>query len=100
MARKVEILGSFSYVPLEETLEIVPRKKQLFIGIPRESTYQENRVALTPDAVSVLINNGHKVVVEHDAGKHASFSDQDFSEAGAVIVYDKESVYKADLIVK
>lgn len=90
----------FSYVPLEETLEIIPRKKKVFIGIPKETAFQENRVPLTPEAVAVLIHNGNRVVVEHDAGAHSFYTDNDYSEAGATIAYDKEAVFKADIIIK
>lgn len=100
MTKRPYISPSFSYVPLEETLEIIPKPKQLFIGIPKETSYQENRVALTPEAVSVLVNRGNDVVVEHDAGEGSSYSDSDYSEAGARIVYDKEELYKATTIIK
>ena len=100
MSSKVKISSSFSYIPLEETIEIIPRRKQLFIGIPKEDTFSENRIPLTPEAVSVLIQNGHEVVVEHRAGEHAFYKDNDFSEAGAKIVYDKAEVFRADIIIK
>jgi alanine dehydrogenase len=100
MSKRPYISPSFSYAPLEETLEILPRKKQLFIGIPRETSFQENRVALTPEAVSVLVNNGHDVVVEHAAGEGSFYFDTDYSEAGARIVYEKSEVYKATMIIK
>ncbi len=100
MSKKPFISPSFSYMPLEETLEIMPKKSQLFIGIPKETSFQENRVALTPEAVSVLINNGHEIVVEHDAGVGSFYQDTDYSEAGARIVYDKSEVYKATTIIK
>jgi alanine dehydrogenase len=100
MTKKPYISPSFSYVPLEETLEIIPRKKQLFIGIPKETSFQENRVPLTPDAVAVLVNDGHDVVVEHGAGEGSFYFDNDYSEAGARIVYDKPDVYKATTIIK
>ena len=99
-AKKPYISPSFSYIPLEETLEILPKKKRLFIGIPRETSFQENRVALTPEAVSVLVNNGHEVVVEHNAGEGSFYFDTDYSEAGARIVYDKQELYKATAIIK
>ena len=99
-AKKPYISPSFSYVPLEETLEIMPRKKQLFIGIPKETSFQENRVALTPEAVSVLVNNGHEVVVEHNAGEGSFYFDVDYSHAGARIVYEKEELFKATAIIK
>lgn len=100
MATKPFISPSFSYIPLEETLEIIPKPRKLSIGIPKEELYQENRIALTPDAVSVLMQNDHQVVVEHDAGMGSHYSDQHFSEAGAQIVYDKESVYKSQVLIK
>jgi alanine dehydrogenase len=100
MSKKPYISPSFSYVPLEETLEIAPRKKQLFIGIPKETAFQENRVPLTPDAVSVLVNDGHDVAVEHSAGDGSFYFDNDYAEAGARIVYDKRELYKATTIIK
>lgn len=94
------VAPSFSYIPLEETLEIIPKKKKLFIGIPKETSFDENRVALTPEAVAVLVNNGHEVVVESNAGEGAFYFDSDYSEAGARIAYDKSEVYKAANIIK
>ena len=94
------ISTSFSYETLEETLDIKPQGAQLHIGIPRETAFQENRIALTPDAVGVLISNGHNVVIEHNAGDAAHFRDKDYSEAGAKIVYDKAEVFKAPILVK
>ena len=79
---------------------ITPKKKQLFIGIPKETSFQENRVALTPDGVNVLVNLGHDVVVEHGAGEGSYYFDNDYSEAGARIVYDKAELYKATTIIK
>ena len=100
MSKRPYISPSFSYVPLEETLEILPKKKKLFIGIPKETSFQENRIALTPEAVSVLVNNGHQVAVEHCAGEGSFYFDSDYSEAGARIVYDKQELYKATMIIK
>ncbi len=102
MAQKPQpsLLGSFSYLPLEETLDILPKKQRLFIGIPREYLFQENRIALTPESVAVLVNNGHEVVVEHKAGEGSSYFDTDYSEAGARIAYDRTEVYSAEILVK
>jgi len=50
--------------PQEAMMETRSRKNSLFIGIPKESSFQENRIALTPLSVALLINNGHKVVIE------------------------------------
>jgi alanine dehydrogenase len=98
--QKPFISTSFSYETLEETLDIKPKSSQLFIGIPKETAFQENRIALTPDAVGVLISNGHHVVIEHNAGDASHFRDKDYSEAGAKIVYDKAEVYRAPILVK
>src|SRR5215210_5990975 len=97
---KPMISTSFSYETLEETLDIKPKGAQLQIGIPKETAFQENRIALTPDAVSVLVSNGHHVTIEHNAGEAAHFADRDYSEAGARISYNREDVYKAPILVK
>lgn len=100
MSVRPMISTSFSYETLEETLDIKPKGAQLHIGIPKEIAFQENRIALTPDAVSVLVNNGHHVTIEHNAGEAAHFADRDYSEAGAKIAYNPEEVYKAPILVK
>ncbi len=103
MKTSKELLASLTQtalMPQEEMLEIGRRKSRLYIGIPREISFQENRVALVPDAVALLVNNGHNVVVETNAGKMSNFQDHDYSEAGAQIVYSPEEVYKADIILK
>ncbi len=87
-------------LPQEEMLEVGRKKGKLFIGIPKEVAYQENRVPLVPDAVALLVNLGHHVVVETNAGAASNFQDHDYSEAGAEIVYSQEDVYKSDMIVK
>jgi len=91
---------SFSYETLEETLDIKPKGAELLIGIPRETSFQENRVALTPDAVSVLVANNHRVIMESKAGEGASYSDKDYSDAGAKIAHSKKEVFECDVIVK
>src|SRR6187551_2991835 len=94
------ISTSFSFETLEEKLDVKPRGSELVIGIPRETAFQENRIALTPDAVGVLVSNGHQVMIEHNAGEASHFGDRDYSEAGAKIVYGREDVYKAPILVK
>ncbi len=86
--------------PQEEMLEVARKKGKLFIGIPKEIAYQETRVPLVPDAVALLVNNGHRIVIEAGAGKTAHFEDNDYSEAGAEIVYSPQDVYKANVILK
>jgi alanine dehydrogenase len=72
----------------------------LHIGIPKEIAFQENRIALTPDAVGVLVANDHAVVVEHNAGEGSHYTDKDYSEAGARIVYDRSEIFKSPILVK
>ncbi|MDQ3191134.1 MAG: alanine dehydrogenase [Bacteroidota bacterium] len=91
---------SAGLMPQEEMLEVSTRKSSLYIGIPKETSFQENRVPLVPDAVALLINNGHDIVVETNAGKAANFHDKDYSDAGAKIAYSAEEIYKADMILK
>jgi alanine dehydrogenase len=98
--QKPIISTSFSYETLAEKLDIKPKGAQLHIGIPRETAFQENRIALTPEAVGVLISNGHDVVIEHNAGEAAHYRDRDYSEAGARIVYEKAEVFKSPILVK
>lgn len=86
--------------PKEETLAIEPRQSRLAIGIPKETYFQERRVALVPESVALLVNNGHDVVIETDAGRASNFQDHDYSEAGAKIVYSPEDVFKCDVILK
>ena len=73
---------------------------RLHIGIPRETTLQENRVALIPTSVATLTARGHRVVIETGAGLPANFTDHEYSEAGAEIAYSAEKVYAAEIILK
>ncbi len=91
---------SLSYETLEETLDVKPKTESLTIGIPKEDSFNEKRIALTPEAVGVMVANGHHVNVETKAGEGANYSDKDYSEAGAKILYDKKSVFDSDIIVK
>jgi alanine dehydrogenase len=83
-----------------EMLDVHPRQQRLFIGIPKETTLQENRVALVPHAVATLTAHGHRVVVENGAGEKSSFSDYEYAEAGAQLAHNTEEVFKADVLLK
>lgn len=91
---------SYSYNVLEESLALLSNRKDSFIGIPCELDYQEKRVPLTPAAVSVLVNNGHKVWIETSAGKEAGYEDNDYSDVGAKVCYSKKEIFTADTIIK
>lgn len=95
-----ELSQSAMMLPQEKLQAVGSKKKDLFIGIPKEISLQENRVALVPEAVQLLVNNGHRVVLETGAGSASNFSDNEYSEAGAQIAYSTKEVYEADLIFK
>lgn len=86
--------------PKESMLAVETRKKRLFIGLPKESSFQENRIGLTPEAVRLLTDNGHEIWVEAGAGSPSKYADHEFSEAGAHIVYSTREVYDADIVLK
>lgn len=94
------LFQSGQFMPREEMLEVRREMKQLVIGVPKETAFLENRVSLVPDAVGLLVQQGHKVIIETDAGKAARFTDHEFSEMGADIAYDPRTVYAADIILK
>ncbi|SHI83145.1 alanine dehydrogenase [Flavobacterium terrae] len=87
-------------LPQEEKLEVAKHKSELFIGIPKETSYQERRICLTPDAVSSIVSHGHRVLIESGAGKHASYSDKDYSDAGAEITSDTKKVFECPMLLK
>lgn len=89
-----------SLLPKEEMLEVAKKKGSLYIGIPKETSFQEKRVALVPEAVSLLVSNGHHVKIETNSGLLSHFSDNDYSEAGAEIVHGPEEVFQCDIIFK
>ena len=89
-----------SFMPKEEKLELDKNKQILTIGIPREANMQENRIALVPEAVGLLVQAGHKVLIQTNAGKNAHFPDNEYSEVGAEIVKTSSEVFKADIIIK
>jgi alanine dehydrogenase len=95
-----EALAKTSLITQEKLLEVRKRRHAFFIGLPKEISLQENRISLTPDAVALLINNGHDVWVETKAGVGSKFSDKQYSDAGAKIVYSPQEVYQADVILK
>ncbi|HEY0298687.1 MAG TPA: alanine dehydrogenase, partial [Arachidicoccus sp.] len=99
-AAKPIITTEFNYETLEETLDIKNKSARLAIGIPKECVFLEDRIALIPEAVNVLVSNGHEVVVQSKAGEGSKFSDKDYSEAGAKIAYSTEEVYKQPIIIK
>ncbi len=87
-------------LPQEEKLEIARKKSELFIGIPKETSYQERRICLTPDAVNSLTSHGHRVMIEAGAGESSSYSDKEYSDAGAEITKDNKKVLSCPMLLK
>lgn len=87
-------------LPQEEKLEIVKKGKQFSIGVPKETCLNERRTCITPDAVQVLVANGHHIIVEAGAGEGSFFSDFQYSESGAKITQNPQEAYEQDLILK
>jgi len=86
--------------PQEEMLEVGRKHNKLVIGIPRDNHKIEQRVALTPEAVEVLVNQGHEVIIESGAGQAANYQDHEYSENGGFIVREKDQVYQCDVIIR
>lgn len=87
-------------IPQEERLAVATEQKSLKIGLPKERVFQERRICLTPDDVAVLVANGHQLLIEAGAGDEANFSDKDYSEAGAEIIYDTREVFSCPIVLK
>ena len=95
-----ELAQQTALYPQEALAPVKVGQQSLLIGLPKEVSLQENRIALTPEAVAILVRNGHQVVVEKGAGEGAQFPDHEYSEAGAQIAYSPQEVYTSDLILK
>lgn len=86
-------------MPQEEMLEVRKQTQKLVIGIPKESNETESRMPLTPEAVELLVEQGHEIIIEEDAGKLTNYSNTDYSEKGAQIVKTKQEVFKCEIIL-
>lgn len=92
--------ASSMLLPQEETLEVKSKFSQLIIGMPKEHTFQENRVALCPDGVQLIVDKGHRVIVERGVGYLAGFRDNEYSDAGAEIVDEPRFAFNTDIVLK
>lgn len=99
-ARLVSLASEQLLLPKEELWRAAQRSKQYKIGIPNSVPNIDFRVPLTPQSVELLVSNGHEVFLESGAGEGASYSDKDFSDAGAIICRTPQEVYLSDIIVK
>jgi alanine dehydrogenase len=94
------IVTKLGLEPRESPLLVANKSGKLYIGMPKEWSFQEHRIGLTPEAVRTLVANGHRIVIESNAGKESHFYDTDYSEAGAEITTSREEVFQADMIIK
>ncbi|WP_428235086.1 alanine dehydrogenase [Gracilimonas sp.] len=86
---------------LEKHLMRSKSEVSLKIGLPKEISFDERRVSLTPGGVSILKANGHEIFIEKGAGEDANFPDREYADAGAEIAYSPHDVFKkSDLILK
>lgn len=72
----------------------------MIVGIPKEIKNNENRVAITPAGVTALVQNGHKVLVETNAGLGSGFTDENYAAVGAEIVATAAEAWSADMVMK
>ena len=100
MSKQFSPFSKEELLPKPEMLEVRKSKEELFIGIPRETHFDEKRICLTPNAVAALTSNGHRIVVESGAGDGTNFSDNQYSEAGAKISYNPNDVFACNIILK
>lgn len=100
MANQLSPFSREELMPKPEMLEIKKQKDELYIGIPKETHFEEKRICLTPNAVEALTSNGHRIVVESGAGDGTNFTDKDYSEAGAKISYNPDDVFACNIILK
>ncbi|MFC3158659.1 alanine dehydrogenase [Chryseobacterium arachidis] len=87
-------------MPKEEKLEVIKKGRQFSIGIPKETSLNERRTCITPDAVQVLVESGHEIIIESGAGQGSFFTDLQYSESGAKITNDPKEAFGQDLILK
>lgn len=87
-------------LPQEEKLAVKQKKGKLQIGVPNETVMQEKRIGLSPEGVHLLTSHGHEVAIETGAGLAARYSDKDYSEAGAEIVYNAKDIFNKDIVLK
>lgn len=97
---KLESLARESeFLTQEQVLLEKAGAKGFAIGIPREVEHEENRIPVTPDGAAILVRNGHQLLVEAGAGNASKFADNEYSEAGARIVYNAKELYEQSNIL-
>ncbi|MDP3912987.1 MAG: alanine dehydrogenase [Bacteroidota bacterium] len=92
--------GSTFMLPKEEMLEIRRKGKKIRIGIPSDKEKVEYRVPLTPQAVELLVSYGHEILIEKEAGKAASYTDEEYRNAGALVMDDRKEIFECDIVLR
>ncbi len=95
-----ELLSQQGLMPMEAMSWTKQNAKSIQISLPKENDLHENRIALSPQAVQLLVANGHEVIVERSAGERAGFSDADYLLAGASVSEDLQQIWQGALILK
>ena len=95
-----ELLAQQGILPMEAMTWTKKNAKSIHLGIPKVADADENRIALSPQAVQLLVANGHEIRIEKSAGERAGFSDSDYLLAGGQVTEDVQSIWKSDLIIK
>ena len=91
---------SAAFSPKEQLQAVEEKEETIFFGVPKEKSFQERRVALTPDGVALLVAHGHRVMIEKGAGEGSNFDDNEYIQAGAQIQEDVTKVYRANILLK
>jgi len=100
MSQQLTPFSKEDLLPKPEMLEVKTKKDRLYIGIPKETYFEEKRICLVPSAVKLLTANGHRIIMEAGAGEGTNYSDRDYAEAGAKISYHAKEVFASNIILK
>lgn len=92
--------GSAALMPKEEQLEVALKRRRISIGVPNDKKNDEKRVALTPEAVNILVENDNEVIIQKGAGLGANYTDKDYSDNGAILTESPARVFSADAVIK
>ena len=99
-AKKKVSIPKNMLLPKEEMLEVKTKGQKIKVGIPSDFSKVEYRVPLSPQAVDLLTSYGHEILIEKDAGESASYTNEAYRKAGAIIVETKEETFQCDIILR